>query len=132
MMGAIVGQVQGIMKAKIEEEKVLADDDEDSLKNDSDKDGKPKVIYANDDKLDEMVMIILGTAGEQHHVLQFNSSGDKSNEKDRHAKKTSQRPGNCRIKINQNPYLRKIDMMFVILIYADGLVEAKPLSLSSE
>lgn len=53
-------------------------DDADSSRSAKKEDGKPEVIYASDHPLTELVMVIKGEDGEQHHVYQFNSEGDKS------------------------------------------------------
>ena len=46
-------------------------------------------MYANTYNLEELIMVIMGTLGEQHHVLQFSSEGDRSDIIARHPKKTS-------------------------------------------
>lgn len=45
----------------------IAEEEGEELKNAKD-DEKPQVLYASDYTLHEMVMIVIGTDGEQHHV----------------------------------------------------------------
>lgn len=53
-------------KAGAEEEFDMEEDGEEQK--DRDADSKPDVLYANDWELREMVMVVLGTDGQQHHV----------------------------------------------------------------
>jgi hypothetical protein len=57
-----------LIVAKAEEPEFDMDEDEDLEKKDRDADKKPDVLYANDFQLTEMVMVVLGTDGRQHHV----------------------------------------------------------------
>ena len=58
-------------------------------------------------------------------MLQFNDYDDRTVSANRQKKKYESRPGNCKIKLNQNPFLREIYETFVIEIYSDGVIEAK-------
>ena len=86
---------------------------------------KPTVLYANDDKLEEMTMVIIGTSGNQHRVLQFADGIEP--------KKKNQKPGNCTINLSQNSYLRGANAeTFVLLTTTKGETSAKPLTPAGE
>ena len=64
------------------------------------------MLYASDYTLHEMVMIVIGTDGEQHHVYQFCKPENAQELKERQPRKKNQKPGNCTVQLNQNSFLR--------------------------
>lgn len=50
-------------------------------------DEKPNVLYATDYLMNELVMIMIGTDGEQHHVYQFQRPENAEDPKERAPRK---------------------------------------------
>lgn len=55
-------------KAMVEAVNASDDDDAESVIGKHKEDGRPDVLYSTDYLLSELVMIIMGIKGEQHHV----------------------------------------------------------------
>jgi hypothetical protein len=83
---------------------MAVDDGEESKKTKDDE--KPSVLYACDSTLNELVMIVIGIDGEQHHVYQFSRPSNADDPKERLPLKRNQKPGNCSVQLNQNSFLR--------------------------
>lgn len=73
-------------------------------------------------------MIVIGNDGDKHNVLQFEIPSNEDDPKERAPRKQNQKPGNCTIQLNQNSFLLKPEMIFVILNTQKGDCSAKPLS----
>lgn len=120
-----VAKTMGVDIQIKEEPEVIVVDDADPVAAGKKLEEKPTVLYANDDQLAEMTMVIIGTSGNQHRVLQFADGKD--------AKKKNQKPGNCTINMSQNSYLRGANAeTFVLLTTSKGETSAKPLTPAGE